>query len=172
MRTINSSISLSIGGRPGVRRARHRICERQAFGTTPKWCPAQQQSPPRRAPCGPVGGRFRQASLARLPRASGAPSTAPQDPIFGSQVLIGQEQFLIHGPGDVRHCVKKTRKRQEGSGDLAHSSCASDDLMMNEGFAGELTRLSLLALWRMVKVVAHQSVRSQYRGDPRLRRIH
>src|SRR5262249_3146627 len=43
----------------------------------------------------------------------------------------------------------------EGSCDLAHSSCASDDLIIIDGFAGGLTRLSLLALWRMAKVVAH-----------------
>jgi hypothetical protein len=42
-RTIRSSTSLTIGGLPRPRRTYD--CERQAFGTTPRWRPAGRQSP-------------------------------------------------------------------------------------------------------------------------------
>src|SRR5664279_642931 len=103
MRTINSSTSLSIRGRPGVRRARDpsnlratslryhakMVSGRAAVATSPSGLAAQSM-----------------ANLAELRSLGVRESQAPlqlglQDPVFSSQILIPQQQLIVHRPGDV-----------------------------------------------------------------------
>jgi hypothetical protein len=51
--------------------ASHRFCERQAFGTSPRWCQVKQRSRPRSGCCGTLDRRFRRASLPLHVRTSG-----------------------------------------------------------------------------------------------------
>src|SRR5664280_1792519 len=103
MRTINSSTSLLIRGRPGVRR----FCE-----------PSNLRATSLRYHTKMVSGR---AAVATSPSALATQSTAnlaelrslcvrelqpplqlaPQDPVFSSQILVPQQQLMVHRPSDV-----------------------------------------------------------------------
>src|ERR1022692_3732601 len=102
MRTINSSTSLLIRGRPGVRR----FCE-----------PSNLRATSLRYHAKMVSGRAAVAIAERLATQSTANlaelrslcvrelqpplQLAPQNPVFSSQILILQQQLMVHRPSDV-----------------------------------------------------------------------
>src|ERR1035441_5260234 len=133
MRTINSSTSLLIRGRPGVRR----FCEpsnlratslryhanmvpgRPAVGSSPSALRAIELAGDE--PSVPCQDGVRQGGSRHLAECLATQSTAnlaelrslcvrelqpplqlaPQDPVFSSQILVPQQQLMVHRPSDV-----------------------------------------------------------------------
>src|SRR5450759_541837 len=103
MRTINSSTSLLIRGRPGVRR----FCEPSNLRATSLRYHAKMVSGRAAVATSPSALRTQStANLAKLRslrvRKLQPPlQLAPQDPVFSSQILIPQQQLLVHRPPNV-----------------------------------------------------------------------
>src|ERR1017187_6829445 len=100
MRTINSSTSLLIRGRPGVRR----FCEPSNLRATSLRYHAKMVSG--RAAVAECLATQSTANLAelrslRVRKLQPPLQLAPQDPVFSSQILVPQQQLMVHRPSDV-----------------------------------------------------------------------
>src|SRR5450830_1245279 len=103
MRTISPSIVLSTRGRPGLRRSREpsnlratslryqarMVSGRAAFATSPS-----ALRPSRR----PISPSFARSASESFSRPFNWP---PQNPVFSSQILIPQQQLMVHRPRNV-----------------------------------------------------------------------
>src|ERR1019366_6075880 len=98
MRTINSSTSLLIRGRPGVRR----FCEPSNLRATSLRYQARMVSGRAAIATSPSALRPRRRPISPRVRKLQPPlQLAPQDPVFSSQILIPQQQLLVHRPRNV-----------------------------------------------------------------------
>src|ERR1035437_6584112 len=103
MRTINSSTSPSIRGRPRVRRAR----DPSNLRATSLRYHAKMVSG--RAACRHLAECLAAQSTANLAKLRSLCvrelqpplQLAPQNPVFSSQIFVPQQQLLVHRPGDV-----------------------------------------------------------------------